>query len=287
MITIHQGRISQRILSEIFTPSGFRQIIGDNQGKVLRKITRHTDRTSNSTVYQSLKAIYNSLQASYRSEYFYKNVLLKEELLNRYHTSSTVVLNEFKIEKSKADFVLLNGEARIYEIKSDLDGLAKLPKQIEDYKKFAEKVFIVTCQKFLGRVLSDFENSSVGVILYTSDNQLQEIKKATKDCSRLDHRAIFRTLRKNEYMEIVSERFGICPDVPNTKIFSMCEELFSELDVQEFQKLAVTKLKKRKLKCADFLYSQSTPEELKYLCYINDLSEAEYLQLYDFLNLTH
>jgi len=285
MLAVQNSRSSLKVMAEIFSPSIFREIIhGGKNDAIIKKIKRYTLANNQSDVSEAIKLLYSALLASYRTEYFYKNALLTEQLLKKYNLSTTIVLNEFKIGNSKADFVLLNGESRVYEIKSDLDSLQKLPKQIADYKKFSDKIYIVTCEKFIEKIMEEYENSSIGIILFNEQNELKEFKSAKSDSSQLEHEIIFKTLRKNEYLDIIKNYFGFIPDAPNTKIFSVCKELVSEIDIKEFQKLAVEKLKKRRLQCVDLLKSNSTPNELKYLCYINDLSEMEYLRLFKFLN---
>jgi hypothetical protein len=289
MLGIPNDKNSLKVLSDVFSPAGLRRMIAphDQKNVILKKLRKHTSSSCSSNVSDTIAQLYRALLFSYRTEYFYKNTLLTEELLKKYKLTSTVVLNEFKIGKSKADFVLLNGECRIYEIKSDLDGLHKLSKQISDYKKFSDKVYIVTCEKFIDRITTDYQDSSVGIILFSEQNKLVEVKAATSDASSLNHDAIFKTLRKNEYIELVENCFGFRPDVPNTKIFSVCNQLVHKIEIGQFQRLAVEKLKQRTLQCSKLLKSTSTPKELKYLCYVNDLSESEYNRLYKFLNLSY
>lgn len=289
MLGIPNDKNSLKVLSDVFSPAGLRRMIAPNDQKnvILKKLRKHTSNSSSPNVSGTIAQLYRALLFSYRTEYFYKNTLLTEELLKKYQLSSTVVLNEFKIGKSKADFVLLNGECRIYEIKSDLDGLHKLSKQISDYKKFSDKVYIVTCEKFIDRIITDYQDSAVGIILFSEQNKLVEVKAATSDASSLNHDAIFKTLRKNEYVELVEDCFGFRPNVPNTKIFSVCNQLVHKIEIGQFQRLAVEKLKERTLQCSQLLKSSSTPKELKYLCYVNDLSESQYNRLYKFLNLRY
>lgn len=277
-----------RSLSEIFTASNFSKVVRQKDYKLTeKKIRKHYSTARINTTYKKiLGSLYLDLQTEYRSEYFYKNNLLNRFLLKQYSLSTTSVFNEFKIGNSIADFVLLNGTARVYEIKTDLDGLDKLEKQLSDYIQFAELVYIVTSSKYIDKLLLEYSNSTIGVIEFTQRNTFKEHKKAESNCSFFNHLTLFKSLRKAEYLDIVKSHFGYIPEVPNTRIFRTCFELITSIDVIEFQKLTFNKLKKRKIKCPDLLASENTPFELKQICYSLDFSEQEYNSLYTFLNKT-
>jgi hypothetical protein len=288
MILVNRNIDSLRSLSEIFTTSNFNKVVRQNDYVLTeRKLKKHCSKDRIHTTYKKiLGSLYLELQSEYRSEYFYKNNLLNKLLLKQYSLSTTSVFNEFKIGNSIADFVLLNGTVRIFEIKTDLDGLEKLQKQLNDYRQFADLVYIVTSSRYIDKLLIDYSNSTIGVIEFTQRNTFKEHKKAESNSSYFNHLTIFKTLRKAEYLDIVNNYFGCIPDVPNTKIFRTCFDLISSIEVTEFQKLTFNKLKKRKIKCPDLLESEKTPFELKQICYALDFSEQEYNSLYTFLNKT-
>ncbi|MFN8253667.1 MAG: sce7726 family protein [Ferruginibacter sp.] len=288
MILVNRNIDSLRSLSEIFTTSNFNKVVRQNDYKLTeRKLKKHCSKeTANATFKKVLGSLYLELQNEYRSEYFYKNNLLNQYLLKKYSLSTTSVFNEFKIGNSIADFVLLNGSVRIFEIKTDLDGLDKLEKQLSDYRQFADLVYIVTSSKFIDKLLLDYSNSTIGVIEFTQRNTFKEHKKAESNNPFFNHLTIFKTLRKAEYLDIVKNHFGYIPDVPNTKIFRACFDLISSIEVTEFQKLTFSRLKKRKIKCPDLLESEKTPFELKQICYTLDFSEQEYNSLHTFLHKT-
>lgn len=288
MNLVNKNIDSLRSLSEIFTASNFNKVVRQKDYKLIeRKIKKHYSTERINTTYKNiLVSLYLDLQSEYRSEYFYKNNLFNRFFLKQYSLSTTSVFNEFKIGNSIADFVLLNGTARIFEIKTDLDGLDKLEKQLNDYKQFADLAYIVTSSKYIDKLLLEYSNSTIGIIEFTHRNTFKEHKQAESNSSFFNHLTLFKTLRKAEYLDIVKSHFSYIPEVPNTKIFRTCFELISSIDVIEFQKLTFNKLKKRKIKCPDLLESEKTPFELKQICYSLDFSEQEYNSLYTFLNKT-
>lgn len=288
MIRVNKNTDSLRSLSQIFTPANFNQLIReDNFLTTNKRINRHVSISKSSTTYKAvLKSLYEELQNDYCNEYFFKNNLFNKFFLEQYSLKTTSVFNEFKIGGSIADFVLLNGTARVFEIKTNLDGIDKLKKQISDYQKFADLVYVVTSSKYIDKILMDYSNSNIGIIEFTSRNSLKEHKEAESDSELFDAATIFKSLRKSEYIDIIKTYFGFIPDVPNTKIFRECLDLIKSIEVVEFQKLAIKKLKMRKIKCPELLASKRTPYELKQICYTLDFSQAEYKTLHKFLLTT-
>ncbi|RDC58797.1 sce7726 family protein [Adhaeribacter pallidiroseus] len=285
MYVIQKSTGCLRSLSQIFTPSIFNKIVREKDHKFIRySIKKHINADFSESYNYILQFLYKELHDTYRCEYFYKNALLNNQLLGKYSLNTTSVLNEFKIGGSIADFVLLNGEARVFEIKTDLDSLAKLEKQVFDYTQFADKVYIVSCSKHTDKLLDKYNSTAIGIIEFTHNQNLNTLKEAEVNRENFDHAIIFKTLRKAEYLEIIKDYFGEVPEVPSTKIFRECFSLAKEINVVDFQEMAFNQLKGRKIRCPELLMSDHTPYELKHICYTMDFSEKEYSDLYNFLN---
>jgi hypothetical protein len=278
---------SLRNVSELFTSTTVNKIVRMNDSKgVLNRIKKNLTEYSKNTYQSIFTLLYEELNNKYRNEYVYKNNLFNDLILEKYCLSTTTVLNEFKIGSSIADFVLLNGEARIFEIKTDLDKLDKLDKQLADYCQFADRVYIVASSKHINKLKSLYSSSTVGIIELTNQNELLYVKDATSNIEVLNHTTIFKTLRRAEYLQIVYDFFGFIPEVPNTLVFKECLALLKKIDVKEFQTATFNILKGRKLNNSQFLKSDKTPYELRYICYTLNFTEDEYLSLYKFLNKT-
>jgi hypothetical protein len=287
MIEVKNDIDSLRSLSQIFTPSNFKRIVRrKDYSNTINRISKHVTFQTPANKRNLIESVYKELQTNYKSEYLYKNALVNKLLLGKYSLNTTTIINEFKIGGSIADFVLLNGEARVFEIKTELDSLDKLSKQVFDYCQFANKVYVVTNSKFIDKLASEYRDSNIGIIEYTQQYTLREVVEAKDNSKYFDHLTIFKTLRKQEYLDIVNQYFGDLPKVPNTKIFKECVSLVKLIDVKEFQRLAFQKLKERKLRCPYLLKSDKTPYELKHICYSLDMNESEYYELFDFLNQT-
>ena len=265
-----------RSLSQIISPSNFKKIVKDKDYySTLKSVKKYYPTTPTETNLDVINSIYKLLLKSYKNEYVYKNLLINNLLIKRYSLKTTIALSEFNIGKSIADFVLLNGEAKVYEIKTELDSLDKLEKQISDYTKFADKVYIVSNAKFTKKLLTIYSESNVGIIELTNRNALRTIKKAVVDNSNFSYEILFKTLRKNEYLELIRDHFGSIPEVPNTIIFKECYKLAKLIEISLFQKMVISKLKLRNISNFENIKSKSTPDSLKHICYTLNFSKDE------------
>jgi len=284
-MNINNNIESLRSLSQIFSTANFNKIVRKKDYvNTFERIRKHTTISENTTNLELFNDIYNELSLSYRSEYVYKNTLINKKLIKEYSLKTTIALNEFKIGNSIADFVLLNGKARVFEIKTELDGLNKLEKQIADYYTFATEVYIVTSSKHIRNLLKIYKESKVGIIELTKKNSLKEVKPAISNTDLLNHSAIFKTLRKNEYIKVLESNSAEIPNVPNTLFFRECLNLTKKINIIEFQKTAIKVLKKRNIKNPDLLQEERIPNYLKHICYSLNLSKSEYEELNSFLN---
>lgn len=278
-----QNSESLRILSQLFSPAFFGAIVRENNfGLFEKKVAKFIDLSTYNTNTEIIKDLYKHLQKQYRCEYIYKNSLFVH-IIKKFGLKDTVTLNELKIGWSKADLVLLNGSIRVFEIKTELDDLSKLSKQLSDYQKFADKTYVVTDGKYAKKLTAEYNNTNVGLLVLNEKNKLETIKEAESNLLFFDFETIFKILRKQEYLDLVKDNFGLVPDVPNTKIFKVCYELLSKLELTSFQKQVLNKLKERKLQHPHLLKSAQTPKELKHICNSLDFSYIEYQNLYNFL----
>lgn len=274
-----------RSLSQIISPSNFKKIVREGDYySTFYKIKKYTTITDSTTNLDAINNIYNSLLKNYKNEYVYKNILTNKLLLKKYRLKNIISLNEFNIGKSIADFVLLNGEARVYEIKTELDNLEKLDKQILDYCQFGDKVYIVTSSKHINKLIELYDNSTIGIIELTSRNALKTIKEATSNVSSFNYETLFKTLRKQEYLALIAKYFRFVPEVSNTRIFKECLSLAKKIEISVFQKLVVNKLKTRNISNPKKIQEKTIPDCLKHICYTLDFSKGEYEKLYSFLN---
>lgn len=272
-----------RSLAQIFTPSNFNKIVRKGDITFTKNRAKKYIQTDFKTNSHFIKSLYQELETNYRGEYFYKNAILNKLILKKYSLDNVTILNEFKIGTSIADYILLNGEVKIFEIKTELDSLDKLDKQISDYFKFANKVVVVASSKFSEKLLQKYSNSPIGIIEFSDDQSFKTLKDPINYLKDFNHTTLFNTLRKQEYLDIIQDYFGFLPSVPNTLIYKECLALVKTIDIVDFQKLCFQKLKLRNIRCKEIFISDSIPDELKHICYTLDFSKSEYKSLEKFL----
>lgn len=118
------------LLNRVFTQNVIKKLI-DQQlvTTYITTIKRYITDPENKKNQQLISEIYSKLNSQYRNEYFYKNTLLNKLLLGIHSPRTTTALTEIPVAKSIADFILINGKAVVYEIKTELDNFDRLEGQ--------------------------------------------------------------------------------------------------------------------------------------------------------------
>jgi len=222
------------------------------------------------------------MEKGYRNEYIYKNIILKKLLLGRHSLKTTTALTEVPVKKSKADFVLINGKAVVYEIKTELDTLERVRSQIDDYFSAFTNVCIISSEKHFEKILNIYDGTAVGVCVLTSKNTISLKKKPVEDRSRLDQEIIFKILNKIEFENVLRSYYGELPDVPSVFYYKKCLELFKSIPFDISYGLFLRELKKRNAVLADEF--KKTPDELKAIVYFSKLKKNDYFKLEQFLD---
>lgn len=277
-----------RSLAQIFSAPIFREVArhGTNQYffDKLKKYQPHFQVQEGDSIKNVIWNAYGYLSQNYRNEYVYKNTILNKILLGKHNINTATLINEFRVGKSIADIVILNGTSTVYEIKTELDSPEKLIKQIIDYRKVFAKIYLVTHHTIADKYLSLIKNSSVGLLSLTGRFSLATIKEAEVDYSGICNETVIKSLRKTEYAAILTEHFGLLPQVPNIKFFSACRDLISTLDKETLHAHMLLQLRKRNLKEGNILASDLLPTELKHICLCIDPDKNEYNNLLRFIN---
>ncbi len=271
------------LLNRFFTRNTFRQIIDDGESPAYRDavhkiIASPADRTNRECVCE----IYQKLKNSYQNEYFYKNTLLNKLLLGVHSLHTTTALAEVPVGKSKADFILINGKAVVYEIKTALDNFERLAGQIENYYKAFSEVVVVTSESGFDKVQQKLLNSPAGICVLTHKGTLSTRKKQTEYSGSLSKTVMFRMLRKKEYTSVLCNAFGFLPEVSQFEYYSACQTMFESLPVDKAYRLFIQELKERvHIDVAEY---STIPYEIKYLVYFSNYKKSDYAKICYFLD---
>lgn len=273
------------ILNRLFTQNIFFDMINTNNntvyGTVIQRFVNDPQDKDNGAI---ISELYNFMSKFYRNEYFYQNTLLNKLLLGKHSINTTTALTQIPISKSKADFILINGKAVVYEIKTELDTFERLDTQLRDYFKAFNHVCVVTSESQYDRASSILEDTPVGIYVLTPQNTISTKlrKEPTEDNSHLDYTAIFKVLHKCEYEKILLQYFNELPIASQAFYYGECLKQFSRIPILEAYGMALKQLKKRnKITIREF---DEVPYELKSLVYFSRPSKFQWQALNNFLS---
>ena len=219
-----------------------------------------------------LKFVYAELRRNYRCEYIYKNTLL-DSIIKKYGTKNSLILNEFKIGSSIADMVLFNGTSKAYEIKTELDSNKRLNGQLSDYTKIFKESYIVTHESLIKKY--EVVHESVGIIALIENNKklsIQMVRPAIEN-ERMDVSTLMRSIRTNEYKNIVQAYYGSLPNVSSFDMFQTCKAMISQIPSKLLHDFFLSEMKKRK---SNNVFLEKFQKELRHFCLNININEAQY-----------
>lgn len=270
---------NSRAINRVFTRNVLSDLLQSGSNEVFDYVVkRYISDPTNKTHGQLFSEIYVYLGEEQRNEYYYMNTLLNKLLVGIHNVNTTTALSQVRIGRHIADFIMLNGEGRVYEIKSDLDNFDRLSDQLRDYFKAFSKVSVLSTIHEYERVtvlldkLGEMGNA-VGIYLLNDNDTYfsrSNRREPTEFNDYLEHTCIFKLLRKQEYESVLIHYYGEIPKATPVQHFRACLEEFKRIPILEAQNLAFKELKKRNIITkADFDRIQS---ELKSVIYFSKLS---------------
>lgn len=179
----------------------------------------------------------------YRHEYVYKAAITDKILLGIHSLQTASMINEFRVGGCKADVVILNGTATVYEVKSERDSLTRLQRQIAAYSTVFANVNVIAAEGHIRGVVNAVPDF-VGILCLSSRYQISPVRPATNRPEHTLPSAIFDSIRMEEARMILSS-FGIgIPSMPNTKLHAALRKAFVQLDAKQAHEGMVRVLKK-------------------------------------------
>jgi len=247
---------NSRAINRVFTKGVLTELLETGKNKVFDYVVeRYINDPESKTHGELFSEIYKYLDKQKRNEYYYMNTLLNRILVGYHSVNTTCALSQVRIGSHIADFVMINGEGKVYEIKSNFDTLHRLSDQLGDYFRAFGKVSVLTTPHEYERVLVLLEKlgsmgDAVGVFImnekdiFFNSNDRREPRLFT---DKLEHSCIFKLLRKREYENVVQEYFGELPKTVPVRHFRECLDWFTQIPILEAQNLACKELKKRNI----------------------------------------
>jgi hypothetical protein len=185
---------------------------------------------SDATVGDTFESAFEILKvAGQRDEYIYRAAISHKILMGTHSLQTASMLNEFRAGSCKADIVILNGTATVYEIKSERDSLARLANQVENYKRVFAKVNVIASEGHVDGVLATVPGD-VGVMCLSRRYRISTVREAVDCPERICPVTVFESLRSAEAIAILKALSVAVPQVPNTQRHTALRELFADLD---------------------------------------------------------
>lgn len=265
-----------RDLSRMFTTGFLKEMALNHQSPLLEKLQPKYKFISNAVYNEEFRNLFNKsyrlLVDNYRCEYIYKTELYSKIRQENKKLKNWGILTEVKAENSIADLVWLNGKSTAYEIKTEIDTNKRLSKQLNSYHKLFEKTCLVTYESNIEKAKNEIPEVT-GILVLKEDRTIEEYR-APKPCiDNYDHEAMFNTLRKSEYTAMIKNIYGYVPEVPNTKIYEVCLEMFKNIHVVEAQDQMKEQLKQRAQNVNNS--SRSFPKSMKLLIESGNYKKSE------------
>ncbi|MDZ4169595.1 MAG: sce7726 family protein [Coriobacteriia bacterium] len=196
------------------------------------------------TVADVFDEAFRTLVREHPVEYVFKSCALERLLFGRHSPRRTAFYTEFRVGDSRADLVVINGQAHAYEVKTSYDDFSRLAAQLEDYYRVFTHVTLFvdeTRAESVARVVPEF----TGIVVLSRKYSMSTVRPAVSSAKGLDNGALFRLLHSDEYLSLLS-RLGVemrCVD--RALRYGQSLEAFAELDPVDAQIEVMQILKQR------------------------------------------
>ena len=220
-------------ISRLFSSSVIREMARKGRSPIFARLVSESGLVDSLAASQSVHAIFDTAFAllqkeGNRDEYIYKAALTRKILLGTHSLRSASMLTEFRVGRCKADLVILNGTATVYEVKSERDSLSRLEQQIIAYSKVFAQIYVVAGENHIDEVMRSVPKD-VGVMRLNSRFQISRVRKAAGSPELTSPAAIFDSIRTVETRMILESCGVLVPAVPNTELSRVLRSLFVKL----------------------------------------------------------
>lgn len=181
------------------------------------------------------------LRKNYRNDHVYRTSVL-QSLLREKHAR---VIPEFRVNLSQADFLVAGSDLHVVELKSELDTLDRLERQVADYRLVASRISVVGSPALASRMLEDGRWAAVGVSTLGDDGLVRSWREARPDHSQLNSMSIMRCMRRSEYLDTLRLLGFDLPPLPNTRVFTHALQLAATVPASAFHDAAAVQLAMR------------------------------------------
>ncbi|MGN5107535.1 sce7726 family protein [Aeromonas hydrophila] len=263
------------LITKLFSKHSLQILAEEGGNHKIKELIHHHLSERSCTILEAFEFLYNKLFMEYRNEYVYKNAIAEKIVKGRHKMANISYFTEFRVRKTIADCVIVNGYSTAYEIKTEFDSFYRLQDQLESYKKVFEKVNIVVPESKVKKLKQEV-SESIGIVVLTDRYTFESVQESDIHTECLQHDVVFDCLNKNEIFDIVLENFGSLPQAQPAFLRNKCKEMFNSLPKEivssEFKKA----LKQRRTLAKHKNELLKSPNSLLSLMCASNFSEKNY-----------
>ncbi|ACC99001.1 putative phage-related protein [Elusimicrobium minutum Pei191] len=177
-----------------------------------------------------------------------RQALYNNDLKKYSNDDDTLILDEMGVMQGlhRVDIAVINGKMHGYEIKSDVDTLARLPLQAEAYSKILDRVTLVVAKRHLQKAIALVPTWWEIKVAYPNKKHVLSIKKYRPGLVNynIDASSLVQLLWKDEVVSLL-EQLGFAPKdlrYPKATLYKMLTE---NISLAKLKSLTRTILKNR------------------------------------------
>ena len=281
MMRSYSSAFSRRVFSDIINYGDFSHL--DYLMKNWSPKAKEGD-----TYLMLLRQIYRAMCKNYRCEYVYKNEIINKLLLTQFAGTRTVVFNEFRVADSIVDLAMFNGVSKAFEIKTEYDSKKRLAHQLKIYSKLFQECYIVIPRELYEYYTMDISDTVGIVVMCVDKGQIRlSIEREAKKNDVVDPDILIKSVRCDEYKNIIKAHFGMIPEVSCYEMFDVCNALMHQIPCEILHSLFLKEIKSR-VNNSNLL--PHIPSEMRQMCLSLNLNRKQSEVLINELNtniITH
>lgn len=266
------------LASRIFRPNFLRLVEVGAHRRYLDEIGISRLVNRDLTIKELFERVYAVMRESYRSEYLYKNEVIRRRVLAYHDPDSTTVLLEKPIARwaSRLDLLVVNNTTTAYEVKTDRDDLSRVRKQTDLALLAFDRVYVACSERWAEGVLETVDDR-VGVVRMLATGAFSKVRGATANATRVDPSAVFALLQRAEQVAAIEQYVGPLPAVDAVTHYKVCHDLFRQIPAVLAHKVLLGALRDRFITGNDKETLQGLPPSLPHLYYQASVRERRYL----------
>lgn len=235
---------------------------------------------STATLAELIECAYALLSRYRRCQYLFKNTLIAKTVFGKYSPGTTAWLPEFRVAESRADAVLVNGCATVFEIKTAFDDFSRLHSQLESYYLCFPRVVLLVDPKHAAAAQRQAPPHA-GVSTLTPRLTIRVVREPAYFSESLSSAAMFRLLRKREYQSLAQSVGLDVSSLPARERFSIISANVSKIPPTEMHGLLVEYLRSRHIASSRSALAERLPRPLTAALYEYRVRKLDWEALID------